>query len=180
MQGLKFFLDFCNIAAKTFLYFEVFLYFFFHPFEFSHTRLLYIRVSLYKAVTPSLSQVMYEHLGSLLGTLVTLDEVVLNNAVLHEHWGAYRRLVRSAGSDQLKFGHDKAALQPLEKLLADVEATVMQGTMFVVREIERDSKMCVVMERERERQRYACDQAEGERQTVPKMKRQRKKGRDKN
>lgn len=82
-------------------------------------------------------QVMYEHLGSLLGTLITLDEVVLSNAVLHEHWGAYRRLVRSAGSDQIKFGHDKAALQPLEKMLADVEATVMQGTMFMVRERER-------------------------------------------
>lgn len=75
-------------------------------------------------------QVMYEHLGSLMGTLITLDEVVLSNAVLHEHWGAYRRLVRSAGSDQLRFGQDKATLQPLEKLLADVEATVMQGTMF--------------------------------------------------
>ena len=76
---------------------------------------------------------MYEHLGSLLGTLITMDEVVLNNSVLHEHWGAYRRLVRSASSDQHRFGQDKASLQPLEKLLADVEATVMQGTMFMVR-----------------------------------------------
>lgn len=81
---------------------------------------------------------MYEHLGSLLGTLITLDEVVLSNSVLHEHWGAYRRLVRSAGADQLRFGHDKAALKPLEKLLADVEATVMQGTTFLVRWKSRD------------------------------------------
>ncbi|XP_045101605.1 WASH complex subunit 4-like [Portunus trituberculatus] len=76
-------------------------------------------------------QVMYEHLGSLLGTLITMDEIVLNNSVLHEHWGAYRRLVRSAASDQHRFGQDKASLQPLEKLLADVETAVMQGTMFM-------------------------------------------------
>lgn len=75
-------------------------------------------------------QVIYEHLGLLLATLITLDEVIINNSVLHEHWGAYRRLVRSAGSDQNKFGQDKAVLQPLEKMLTDVENLVMQGTMF--------------------------------------------------
>ncbi|KAG0719759.1 WASH complex subunit 4 [Chionoecetes opilio] len=74
-------------------------------------------------------QVMYEHLGSLLGTLITLDEVVVTNSVLHEHWGAYRRLVRSAASDQHRFGQDKASLMPLEKLLADVE------TVSVLRQV---------------------------------------------
>lgn len=77
-------------------------------------------------------QVIYEHLGFLLGTLITLDEIVLGNSLLHEHWGAYRRLVRSAGSDQQRFGQDKTSLQPLEKLLSDVENLVMQGTMFLV------------------------------------------------
>ncbi|KAG7168658.1 WASH complex subunit 4-like [Homarus americanus] len=75
--------------------------------------------------------VMYEHLGILLGTLITLDEVVIGNSLLHEHWGAYRRLVRSAGSDQQRFGHDKNSLQPLEKMLSDVENLVMQGSMFL-------------------------------------------------
>lgn len=76
-------------------------------------------------------QVIYEHLGFLLGTLITLDEIILGNSLLHEHWGAYRRLVRSAGSDQQRFGQDKTSLQPLEKLLNDVENLVMQGTMFL-------------------------------------------------
>ena len=93
----------------------------------------------YKNIRSFLCQVVFEHLGSLLGTLITLDEVVLSNSVLHEHWGAYRRLVRSAASDQHRFGQDKTSLQSLEKLLADVEATVMQGTMFMVRDI--DSKV---------------------------------------
>ncbi|XP_045597195.1 WASH complex subunit 4 [Procambarus clarkii] len=76
-------------------------------------------------------QVIYEHFGFLLGTLITLDEIIISNSLLHEHWGAYRRLVRSAGSDQQRFGHDKASLEPLEKMLSDVENLVMQGTMFL-------------------------------------------------
>ncbi|XP_042890150.1 WASH complex subunit 4-like [Penaeus japonicus] len=75
-------------------------------------------------------QVVYEHLGSLLGTVISLDEIIFGNSELHQHWGAYRRLVRSAGSDQQKFGQDRKSLEPLEKLLNDVENLVMQGTMF--------------------------------------------------
>lgn len=78
---------------------------------------------------------MYEHLGSLLGSVITLDEIIFGNSELHQHWGAYRRLVRSAGSDQQKFGQDRKSLEPLEKLLNDVENLVMQGTMFTVRGI---------------------------------------------
>ncbi|XP_068215030.1 WASH complex subunit 4 [Palaemon carinicauda] len=75
-------------------------------------------------------QVVYEHLGSLLGTLITLDEVVLGNSFLHEHWGTYRRLIRSAGSDKQRFGFDRACLAPLEKMLDDIDKLVMQGSMF--------------------------------------------------
>ncbi|CAL4067501.1 unnamed protein product, partial [Meganyctiphanes norvegica] len=75
-------------------------------------------------------QVVYEHIGSLLTSVITLDEIIVANSLLHDHWGSYRRLVRSAGSDPQRFGQDRTRLQALEKILNDIEALVMQGTMF--------------------------------------------------
>ncbi|KAK4296222.1 hypothetical protein Pmani_031273 [Petrolisthes manimaculis] len=77
-------------------------------------------------------QVVYEHLGSLLACIITLDEIVIANSILHQHWGAYRRLVRSAAATAAdpRLALDRSQLQPLEKMLGDIEATVMQGNMF--------------------------------------------------
>lgn len=79
-------------------------------------------------------QVVYEHLGSLLACVITLDEIVIANSILHQHWGAYRRLVRSSAATAAdpRLAFDRGQLQPLEKMLGDIETAVMQGTMFQV------------------------------------------------
>ena len=36
-------------------------------------------------------QVVYEHLGDLLGVLITLDEIIDNQGTLRDHWTLYKR-----------------------------------------------------------------------------------------
>lgn len=36
-------------------------------------------------------QVVYEHLGDLLGVLITLDEIIENQGTLKDHWTLYKR-----------------------------------------------------------------------------------------
>ena len=39
-------------------------------------------------------QTVFEHLGSLLGVLVTLDHIIDHHANFMEHWTLYKRLVQ--------------------------------------------------------------------------------------
>ncbi|XP_076057621.1 strumpellin and WASH-interacting protein [Oratosquilla oratoria] len=75
-------------------------------------------------------QVVYSQLGFLLGTLITLDELVANNSILHEHWGAYRRFIRQVAMEPQRFQLESKQIKPVEKLLSDIEGTVMHSNMF--------------------------------------------------
>ena len=73
---------------------------------------------------------MFERLGSILGTLITLDEIIAGNSLLHDHWGSYRRMVRSAISSSQN--QERKNYESLERLLNDLEITVMQANTFKV------------------------------------------------
>ena len=38
-------------------------------------------------------QTLFKHLGELLLTMITLDEIIYNGTVLQEHWKKYKRWV---------------------------------------------------------------------------------------
>ena len=42
-------------------------------------------------------QVVYEHLGDLLGVLITLDEIIDNQGTLRDHWTLYKRYGNGKG-----------------------------------------------------------------------------------
>lgn len=73
---------------------------------------------------------LFEHLGELLATLITLDEIINNSYLFREHWKKYKRMIKSVHHNSQRFGVDEAKLRPFEKLLLSLEGQVMQGRIF--------------------------------------------------
>ncbi|XP_061187838.1 WASH complex subunit 4-like isoform X2 [Saccostrea echinata] len=75
-------------------------------------------------------QVVYEHLGDLLGVLITLDEIIENQATLREHWTLYKRMLKSVHHDPGKFGIAPEKIRPFEKLIMKLEGQLLDGRIF--------------------------------------------------
>eukprot|EP00111_Clytia_hemisphaerica_P017411 TCONS_00051483-protein len=73
---------------------------------------------------------LFEHLGDLLATLITLDEIINNNMLLKEHWKKYKRMLKSVHHNSQRFNVDETKLRPFEKLLLSLEGQVMHGRIF--------------------------------------------------
>ncbi|XP_052679123.1 WASH complex subunit 4-like isoform X3 [Crassostrea angulata] len=75
-------------------------------------------------------QVVYEHLGDLLGVLITLDEIIENQGTLKDHWILYKRMLKSVHHDPGKFGIAAEKIRPFEKLIMKLEGQLLDGRIF--------------------------------------------------
>ncbi|CAK8684321.1 unnamed protein product [Clavelina lepadiformis] len=73
---------------------------------------------------------VFEHICVLLRVLVTLDEIVASNQTLHDHWAAYKTMMKSVHHSPGNFGVDASKLKPLEKLLARLERQIINSNML--------------------------------------------------
>ncbi|XP_076340851.1 strumpellin and WASH-interacting protein isoform X2 [Tachypleus tridentatus] len=76
-------------------------------------------------------QKVYEHLGELLTTLITLDEIVQSQATFREHWTLYKRMIKSVHSNPTLFGISMDKLKPFEKVISQIETQLLQGRIFL-------------------------------------------------
>lgn len=77
-------------------------------------------------------QTVYKQLGSLLTTLLTLDEIVDGQVTLREHWTQYKRMLVSIHHNPSKLGLAVDKLRPLEKLISKLESQLLEGNIFLV------------------------------------------------
>ncbi|KAK1167172.1 WASH complex subunit 4-like [Acipenser oxyrinchus oxyrinchus] len=75
-------------------------------------------------------QTVFEHLGELLSVLLTLDEIIENQAALKDHWTMYKRLLKSVHHNPSKFSIKEEKLKPFEKLLLKLEGHILDGMIF--------------------------------------------------
>ena len=68
--------------------------------------------------------------------LITLDELVENHPYLRDHWSSYKRMLKAAQLEPMKYGLDGSAmnekLKKMEKLISPIEMKVIEGNMFEV------------------------------------------------
>ncbi|XP_023222014.1 WASH complex subunit 4-like [Centruroides sculpturatus] len=76
-------------------------------------------------------QTVYKHLGELLTTLITLDEIIDIQVTLREHWTLYKRMISSIHHDPTRFGITKEKLLPFEKLISRLENQLLEGRIFL-------------------------------------------------
>lgn len=77
-------------------------------------------------------QTVYKHLGELLTTLITLDEIIKTQDTLREHWTLYKRMITSVHHDPTRFGVTKEKLIPFEKLISRLEnQLLLEGRIFL-------------------------------------------------
>eukprot|EP00057_Strongylocentrotus_purpuratus_P007399 XP_011661873.1 PREDICTED: WASH complex subunit 7 [Strongylocentrotus purpuratus] len=72
----------------------------------------------------------YEYLGELLRILITLDEIVANQATLRDHWTLYKRMLKSVHHNPQRFGMEESKLRPFEKLLMGLQGQLLDGMIF--------------------------------------------------
>lgn len=65
--------------------------------------------------------------------LVTLDEIILANETLKQHWTFYKRMMKSVKASTAMFGVDKEKLQPFEKWILLLEGQLLEGMLYQVR-----------------------------------------------
>ncbi len=75
-------------------------------------------------------QPVFEHLAGMLAALITLDEIIVKQSTLKEHWTLYKRMLKSVGHLPEKFNLQEQKLQPFEKLIISLEQQVLEGTIF--------------------------------------------------
>ncbi|KXJ13484.1 WASH complex subunit 7 [Exaiptasia diaphana] len=73
---------------------------------------------------------VFEHLGKLLGVLITLDEILEASQTLRDHWKLYRRMVKSVYHNTAMFGVEEEKLRPFEKLLMSLEGQLLDGVIL--------------------------------------------------
>ncbi|KAG0442672.1 hypothetical protein HPB47_015636 [Ixodes persulcatus] len=90
-------------------------------------------------------QTVFEHLGQMLASLVTLDEIVQAQSALREHWTLYRRMLKSVHHNCAKFDVAPEDLKALDKLMGQLEYQLLQGRIFMgcLEQGFDDTRLCV-------------------------------------
>ncbi|XP_054719351.1 WASH complex subunit 4-like [Uloborus diversus] len=76
-------------------------------------------------------QTVYKHLGFLLTTLMTLDEIIDGQVTLREHWTQYKRMLVSIHHNPSKLGLSIEKLRPFEKVISKLENQLLEGSIFM-------------------------------------------------
>ena len=80
-------------------------------------------------LSPGRLEVVWSSLASLLALLTQLDLAVSSSAV-QQGWLSYKRMVKGLRNEPEKFGSTIEAVRQLEKVLLDLEKTVLGGNML--------------------------------------------------
>ena len=80
-------------------------------------------------LSPGRLVVVWDSLANLL-TAITLLDVAVTHPVIQQHWLEYKRMVKGLRNEPEKFGSNIEAVRQLEKVLLDLEKTVMSGNML--------------------------------------------------
>ena len=80
-------------------------------------------------LSPGRLEVVWSSLASLLSVLSLLD-LAVTSPVIQRHWLDYKRMVKSLRNEPEKFGSSIEAVRQLEKVLLDLEKTVLGGNML--------------------------------------------------
>ncbi|RXG53130.1 WASH complex subunit 7 [Armadillidium vulgare] len=75
-------------------------------------------------------QVVFEHIGKLLGTIIIIDEIILDNYTLQNHFALYKKLIKSALTDPSTFMSTKKDLHNLKKFIAEIDNCIMSGALY--------------------------------------------------
>ncbi|KAB7497191.1 WASH complex subunit 7 [Armadillidium nasatum] len=75
-------------------------------------------------------QVVFEHIGKLLGTIIIIDEIILDNYTLQNHFSLYKKLIKSALTDPSTFISTKRDLHNLKKFIAEIDNCIMSGALY--------------------------------------------------
>jgi len=71
-----------------------------------------------------------EHLGGLLTSLITLDEIISGADVLQDHWKRYKRMLKVVHHNAGRFDVEESKLRPFEKFLLGLEGQVLSGQIL--------------------------------------------------
>nr|XP_002122062.1 WASH complex subunit 4 [Ciona intestinalis] len=72
---------------------------------------------------------VYEHLCNLLRVLVTIDQIILSNSMLTNHWTMYKMTIKSVHHNPSAYGVGQDQLKPLEKLVSHLEKKIINGQL---------------------------------------------------
>eukprot|EP01113_Clastostelium_recurvatum_P020853 TRINITY_DN2468_c0_g1_i2.p1 TRINITY_DN2468_c0_g1~~TRINITY_DN2468_c0_g1_i2.p1 ORF type:complete len:1156 (+),score=429.18 TRINITY_DN2468_c0_g1_i2:487-3468(+) len=75
-------------------------------------------------------QTVFESLGNLFTTLLTLDEAIVQNTALATAWGRYIRMAKNIKGDPARYGQAEDNLWQLEKLLFSLKGQLLDGLIF--------------------------------------------------
>eukprot|EP00731_Ephydatia_muelleri_P001294 Em0001g1294a len=75
-------------------------------------------------------QTVFEHIGTALGILITLDHIFEQGETFKEHWQQYKRVITSIKGAPAEYGMEESKLKPFEKLLQALEGKLMEGHIF--------------------------------------------------
>ncbi len=71
-----------------------------------------------------------ERLGELLRVLATIDAIIADNSAIEEGWHQYKRMIKYVRSDPQGYGVDEKKLYDFERLLIDLDRSVLKCTVF--------------------------------------------------
>ncbi|XP_075262922.1 WASH complex subunit 4-like isoform X1 [Convolutriloba macropyga] len=67
---------------------------------------------------------LMDHVSLLLGILLRLDEIILFNQTLRDHWDMYKRMIKSIAQSPAMFSTTADTVLPLDKWLVEFEAEI--------------------------------------------------------
>lgn len=79
----------------------------------------------------------WRYLGELLAVLLTLDEIIVGNPVLKQHWNAYTKSIQSVNHNPAQFNAQDGRLKTLQNIIANLELQVLSGHVFQVEILKR-------------------------------------------
>ncbi|KAL6052161.1 WASH complex subunit 4 [Balamuthia mandrillaris] len=73
---------------------------------------------------------VFEHLGDLLVSLLSLDQIITSNQVFTHSWAMYKRMTKMAREIPGKYAADEVELAQFEKLILSLEGQLFDGLLF--------------------------------------------------
>eukprot|EP01114_Cavostelium_apophysatum_P015887 TRINITY_DN4419_c1_g1_i1.p1 TRINITY_DN4419_c1_g1~~TRINITY_DN4419_c1_g1_i1.p1 ORF type:complete len:1166 (-),score=413.58 TRINITY_DN4419_c1_g1_i1:31-3102(-) len=75
-------------------------------------------------------QTVFGHLSDLLGTLITLDEIIQSNSGYANQLNMYKRMVKDIKLDTARYNADEEKLWQMEKMLFSLKGQLLDGRIF--------------------------------------------------
>eukprot|EP00005_Dracoamoeba_jomungandri_P006864 CAMPEP_0174266912 /NCGR_PEP_ID=MMETSP0439-20130205/31901_1 /TAXON_ID=0 /ORGANISM="Stereomyxa ramosa, Strain Chinc5" /LENGTH=1083 /DNA_ID=CAMNT_0015354161 /DNA_START=59 /DNA_END=3310 /DNA_ORIENTATION=+ len=73
---------------------------------------------------------VFEHLGSLLASLITLDQAIKSNETFQHAWQMYKRMTKTIRAQPARYNTEEQTLVQFEKLILSLEGQLFDGLIF--------------------------------------------------